>query len=275
MAESIPPTRMNLTLYKGKQVAATKGYELLKRKSDALKVRFREIMKNIYSTKKGMADMSASSFFSLTQAEYAAGNFRSKILENNMVASVRVTTRTDNVAGVKLPVFNQYATGAENTETLGLAGGARKIGSCKEKFGDYLKALVKLASLQTSFVTLDEALKITNRRVNALENVTIPRIVATLKYIGRELDELEREDFTRLKKVQGKKLEKIKLEEQEKEERDAAKAEHAAAMQAAAPPRPPAEAAAAGGKKGKKDKKKGGGAMDGFDAADDTDVVFK
>ena len=53
--------------------------------------------------------------------------------------------------------------------------------------------LIKLASLQTSFVTLDEALKVTNRRVNALENVTIPKIQAVLDYISRELDELERE----------------------------------------------------------------------------------
>ena len=41
----------------------------------------------------------------------------------------------------------------------------------------------------------------TNRRVNALENVTIPHIEGILAYIEKELDELEREDFTRLKKV--------------------------------------------------------------------------
>ena len=51
----------------------------------------------------------------------------------------------------------------------------------------------RLASLQTSFVTLDEALKVTNRRVNALENVTIPKIEGVLSYIARELDELARE----------------------------------------------------------------------------------
>lgn len=34
----VPPTRMNLTLYKGKYVAAKKGYDLLKNKADALKV---------------------------------------------------------------------------------------------------------------------------------------------------------------------------------------------------------------------------------------------
>ncbi len=128
-------------------------------------------------------DLNMPSKFNLNPSNI--GNFRNKILESNMVASVRVNSRTDNVAGVKLPVFSQYATGAENTETLGLAGGARKIGVCREKFAEYLKALIKLASLQTSFVTLDEALKITNRRVNALENVTVPRIVATLSYIGR------------------------------------------------------------------------------------------
>merc|ERR1712127_757970 len=68
---------------------------------------------------------------------------------------------------------------------------------------------IKLASLQTSFVTLDEAMKVTNRRVNALENVTIPKIQGVLDYIDRELDELEREDFTRLKLVQGKKEEQV------------------------------------------------------------------
>eukprot|EP01038_Epipyxis_sp_PR26KG_P010157 gene10157-13664_t len=214
----VPPTRMNLQTFKGKQVAAKKGYDLLKSKADALKVRFREICKSIYDTKVGMGDQSAVAFFSLTEAEYAAGSFRNKVLESNMVASIRVTSRTDNVAGVKLPVFAQYETGVEINDNLGLVGGGRKITASREKFGDYLKALIKLASMQTSFLAMDEALKVTNRRVNALENVTLPKIVGTISYINRELDELEREDFTRLKMVKKKKEEAIKAEEKRKKQ---------------------------------------------------------
>lgn len=102
-----------------------------------------------------------------------------------MTATVRVSSRTDNVAGVKLPVFGQYDTGVVTNDNLGLMGGGRKITGCREKFGDYLKALVKIASLQTSFIAMDEALKVTNRRVNALENVTLPKIIRTIDYINR------------------------------------------------------------------------------------------
>jgi V-type H+-transporting ATPase subunit D len=102
-----------------------------------------------------------------------------------MSASVRVVSKTDNVAGVKLPIFNQYETGAESNDNLGLVAGGRKINACRERFGEYLKALIKIASLQTSFIAMDEALKITNRRVNALENVTLPKISKTIDYINR------------------------------------------------------------------------------------------
>merc|ERR1712032_119981 len=206
MGEQVPPTRMNQQVFKGKKKAAESGHRLLKKKADALKVKFRDYAKQIATTKSGMAADSASAFFSLTQAEYAAGNFKQKVSEGTMTARIRVGAGIDNVAGVKLPVFSYFETGAETENaSLGLVGGGKKIQLVREKYSNLLQNLIKLASLQTSFVTLDEALKVTNRRVNALENVTIPKIEDMLKYIERELDELEREDFTRLKMVQSKK----------------------------------------------------------------------
>ena len=90
---------------------------------------------------------------------------------------------------------------------LGLTGGGQAIQKCKDRFQRFLKQLVDIASLQTQFVTLDEVIKVTNRRVNALEYVVIPRIEFTISYIEKELDEESREDFFRLKKITDKKKE--------------------------------------------------------------------
>jgi V-type H+-transporting ATPase subunit D len=88
-----------------------------------------------------------------------------------------------------------------------------------------VETLVELASLQvipspsvltqTAFVILDEVIKVTNRRVNALEHILIPRTENTIKYINSELDELDREEFYRLKKVQGKKKRDVAVAEEE------------------------------------------------------------
>ena len=72
--------------------------------------------------------------------------------------------------------------------------------------------MVQIATLQTQFKTLDTALKMTNRRVNALEFVLIPRINEIIDYIKDELDEIDREDFVRLKKTQDNKKKKKELQ---------------------------------------------------------------
>ncbi|RLU17472.1 hypothetical protein DMN91_009707 [Ooceraea biroi] len=68
-----------------------------------------------------------------------------------------------------------------------------------------IELLVELASLQHNFRVLDQVIKETNRRVNALRYIIIPRLERTLAYIITELDEYEREEFYRLKKIREQK----------------------------------------------------------------------
>merc|ERR1711894_594469 len=81
---------------------------------------------------------------------------------------------------------------------------------------------IEIASLQSSFITLDEVIKITSRRVNALEHIVLPRYRTVVAYIITELDEMAREErFTTKKVLQNK--EKQALEELADKEREMAK----------------------------------------------------
>jgi len=190
---------------KARLKGAQKGHSLLKRKADALQLRFRMILAKIIETKTLMGEVMKEAAFSLAEAKFATGDFNQVVLQNVTKAQIKIRTKKDNVAGVSLPIFESYQDGTDTYELAGLARGGQQLTKLKKNYQSAIKLLVELASLQTSFVTLDEVIKITNRRVNAIEHVIIPRIEKTLAYIITELDELEREEFYRLKKIQDKK----------------------------------------------------------------------
>ena len=139
-----------------------------------------------------------------------------------MKTNIRVKIDVKNVAGCLSPTFNIQGLG-EDTEDLmsaiGMTGGGQAIKAARERFSKYLKLLIDIASLQTQFVTIERVIKVTNRRVNALEFVVIPRILGTIAWIESELDEIEREDFYRLKCVTDKKKEAKAAEAKEAAEK--------------------------------------------------------
>ena len=205
------PSRMTLQVYKIRAVGAKKGYELLKKKSDALKKAFRALLQRIIESKIKMGLDFKEALMGMAGAQFAAGDFTRNVLgQVKTKTPVRLRVQSDNIAGVHLPIFSLKGEDELNEDNalLGLSGGGQAINTAREKFTKFIKILVTIASLQTQFITLDTALKMTNRRVNALEFVLIPRITEIIDYIKQELDEIDREDFVRLKKTQDKKKEK-------------------------------------------------------------------
>lgn len=219
---TVVPSRMALQQVKGKLAGAKKGHSMLKKKSDALLVRFRSILSLILESKHQAGTESSQAMHLLARALYTFGDdLKHVVIENVDDASLRIKMSPDNVAGVTIPVFGKmgdapqtHKEGATSKGVIALAGlskGGEQIGNARHSFADTLDLLVKLASLQTSFIILDEAIKLTNRRVNALENVVKPKLENTIAYVISELDEMEREEFFRLKLIQNKKeREKVK-----------------------------------------------------------------
>jgi len=233
MFKNVLPSKMALQMMKGKAVGAKKGYELLKKKADALKVKFRKVLKDLIAMKEDLGSNMQEAFLLLAQANYAAGDFSRNVIEGTKRAKMRVSLGRENIAGVNLPVFKarKHDEDEGQLEHLGITGGGTVIQKCGEKFSEVLQVLVRISSLQAAFFTLDEALKITNRRVNALEHVVIPRILSIITYIKRELEEVEREAFFRLKKVQDTKK-KVAIRNAAQKAQEKAKAEAKAGITA-------------------------------------------
>ncbi|KEY66577.1 hypothetical protein S7711_01871 [Stachybotrys chartarum IBT 7711] len=196
--EAVFPTRQSLGIMKAKLKGAETGHSLLKRK---------KITKRIDEAKRKMGRVMQIAAFSLAEVTYAVGgDIGYQVQESAKSARFRVRTKQDNVSGVLLPSFESYLTEGNNDFGLtGLGKGGQQVQRCRETYARAVEALVELASLQTAFVILDEVIKVVNRRVNAIEHVIIPRTENTIKYINSELDELDREEFYRLKKVANKK----------------------------------------------------------------------
>eukprot|EP00927_Polykrikos_kofoidii_P009373 TRINITY_DN1390_c0_g1_i3.p1 TRINITY_DN1390_c0_g1~~TRINITY_DN1390_c0_g1_i3.p1 ORF type:complete len:366 (-),score=83.43 TRINITY_DN1390_c0_g1_i3:102-1100(-) len=219
--------RMTLQVFKGRLGGAKKGWSLLKKKRDALKARFQALLKDIVDTKLAVGASLKTASFALAKSHWAmAGDdITSTVVERAKRASVTCKLSGDNVAGVSLPTFKMDHDESKDssTATLGLGHGGAVINACRGEYAKAVAMLVHLATLQTHFKTLDEEIKMTSRRVNALEYVLIPRIEFICHHITQEMDEEAREEFFRVKKVVEKKKQKIAREKLAQDLEDAKK----------------------------------------------------
>lgn len=117
----VVPSRMSLQTMKLRLLGATKGHSMLKKKSDALTVRFRSILKEVLEKKLAAGEESREAMMALAQAKYAfGGELKHTVMENVSQASILVKMNPENIAGVMLPSFEK--TSAPQSDETGLVG---------------------------------------------------------------------------------------------------------------------------------------------------------
>lgn len=204
------PTQLALTNLKNKLKGAETGFKLLSDRVESLNNKYQLIVSDLKSSQERIQGLFNNANFSLLQVHRAVGPYYLDIVPETIERNhFSLEMQSKNVSGVYLPEFLPKVS-IKTNNYLGLAKGGYEITNCRNKFLSALEACIKLASFRVQFNTLDEALKIANRRKNAIDKIIIPRLANTVAYIRTELDEMDREDKFRIKRMVNKKK-KLKM----------------------------------------------------------------
>jgi len=199
--EGVSPTRMELLEIRKKLTLAEKGHKLLEEKRDALVEKFFDIIDKRNNLSKELNEEFSKSFLSLIQAQMILGE--NKVEEASHLTEYlgEINLEHDNIMGVKIPKI-----GTENIKTdikprYGFYETCSKLDDAQQQFHHLVSRLIELADLEGGIKALTVEIEKTKRRVNVLENNLIPSLQATRKYIEMQLEEREREDFFRRKRI--------------------------------------------------------------------------
>lgn len=200
--EQVKPTRMELIRVKNQIKLAEQGKDLLRQKMDALIQEFFLIMKDVSDSRSELEAIDASARHSLHLAVAVDDSVavRSAALATRRGVFLDISGK--NIMGVPVPVLEKKVISKGTFErgysVLGVSG---RIDEVAEKFERELDLIIALAETETSLRRLGEEIQMNRRRVNALEQVMIPELKEMAKGIKIAIEEREREDLFRLKKV--------------------------------------------------------------------------
>ena len=200
--EGIKPTRMELLKLRKRLVLAERGHKLLKEKRDALVSEFLSIAGTVRNIRKEAEEHLAKAYEDLLASQAIMGTGAVKEVSWNTDQDIQVEMQLRNIMGVRVPIIDMEK--AERTvirRGYGFVDTSSRLDEASSKMEQALLMIVKLAEVEETVRRLAIEVEKTKRRVNALEYIVIPRLRATVKYIRMRLDEIERESFTRLKKI--------------------------------------------------------------------------
>ena len=199
----IAPTKGNLMAAKNTLRLSRQGYEMLDKKRNIL---IREMMALIDEAKVIETEIDSTfsgAYHALESANIMMGCETVEQLAHSGEVEENVQINLRSVMGVELPItsllekdrkpsYSFYETTSAFDETF-------------VKFSDVKKLAVRLAEIENSVYRLALGIKKTQKRANALKNITIPMYEKITKEITNSLEEKEREEHTRMKMIKSKK----------------------------------------------------------------------
>ena len=205
MAEQqVFPTKGNLILSKKALKLAAMGYELLDRKRNILIRELMGLVGKAESLRNSIEDTYKEAYRELQLANISMGiitPFASCIPVEN---GVELSSKSD--MGVELPKVTLEEKPLQ--VNYGFARTNSQLDKAYMAFDKVKKITVTLAEVENSIYRLSVAIKKTQRRANALQNIIIPRHEKTVKFISDSLEEKEREEFSRMKVIKAVKIQK-------------------------------------------------------------------
>lgn len=199
--ETAKPTRMELLGIRKKLVLAEKGHKLLEDKRDALVEKFLKSIKKRDELKKEIDSLFKQAFDALTDAQMIIGVDKVKALSELVESLGEIATDTENIMGVRVPKIVQRESEYKSKPLYSLSDTCARLDDASLLFSQILQKLLELAEIEGTVQSLAGEIEKTKRRVNVLENILIPKLKATRKYIEMQLEEREREDFFRRKRI--------------------------------------------------------------------------
>lgn len=200
--DGINPTRMELLSLKNRTKLAVKGHGLLKEKRDALIKEFFDILDRVKGVREAAEKSLKEANEALLEAQIAMGDLAVRKASLSVKESIDVDIKSRSVMGVSVPVTNVKMEERSIIDRgYSLADTTIQLDEAAKKFEDSIKFLIELGEVEKTIFLLAEEIEATKRRVNALEHIMIPRFENTEKYIDMRLQEMERENFVRLKMI--------------------------------------------------------------------------
>lgn len=225
--DGINPTRMELLSLKNRTKLAVKGHGSLKEKRDALIKEFFDILDRVKGVREAAERSLKEANEALLEAQIAMGDLAVRKASLSVKESIDVDIKSRSVMGVSVPVTNVKMEERSIIDRgYSFSDTTIQLDEAAKKFEESIKFLIELGEVEKTIFLLAEEIEATKRRVNALEHIMIPRFENTEKYIDMRLQEMERENFVRLKMIRST------IEKKDNEAKEAAIEEEAAEVEA-------------------------------------------